>query len=132
MNASEFQWPSKLLLQKLEAAGPDLEPGVYIHEGSELMYQLRDGLMILLDISDLTPECDISKADTTPTEEELLRGTIERHCKIFLGNENAAPAPVRGAVCDIDGSGAKPIAIRPRSIIPKVAMKVYEPLKKTY
>ncbi|OWY93369.1 Aspartic protease, partial [Phytophthora megakarya] len=66
----------------------DLEPGVYIHEGSELMSQLRDDLMMLLDLSDLTPECDISKADvgvpgrTTPAEEAQLRDVLRRHSKI--------------------------------------------------
>ncbi|OWY91718.1 reverse transcriptase [Phytophthora megakarya] len=100
------------------------------------MSQLRDYLMMLPDLRDLTPECDISNADvgvpgrTTPTEEEQLRKILERHSKNFLGDGNAAPAPARGVVCERDVRGAKPIALRPRSIIPKVAMKVYELLKK--
>ncbi|OWZ04991.1 LOW QUALITY PROTEIN: hypothetical protein PHMEG_00023005 [Phytophthora megakarya] len=93
----------------------DLEPGVYIHEGSELMSQLRDDLMMLPDLSQRYAR---------------LRRILERHFKLFLGDGNAAPAPARGVVCDIDVRGAKPIVFRPRSIIPKVAMKVYELLKK--
>ncbi|OWY90944.1 reverse transcriptase, partial [Phytophthora megakarya] len=114
----------------------DLEPGVYIHEGSQLMSQLRDDLMMLPDLGDLTPECDISTADvgvpgrTTPAEEAHLRDVLRRYSKIFLSDGNAPPAPARGVVCDIDVRGAKPVALRPRSIIPKVAMKVYELLKK--
>ncbi|OWZ00426.1 Eukaryotic/viral aspartic protease, partial [Phytophthora megakarya] len=80
----------------------DLEPGVYIHEGSEQMSQLGDDLTMLPDLSDLTPECDISKADvgvpgrTTPAEEEQLRNVLIRNSNIFLGDGNAAP-PQHGA-----------------------------------
>jgi hypothetical protein len=38
----------------------DLEPAVYIHEGNELMSQLRDELALLPELKDLSPECDIA------------------------------------------------------------------------
>lgn len=38
----------------------DLEPGVNIHEGSELMSQLRDELTLLPDLIDLSPRCGIT------------------------------------------------------------------------
>ncbi|OWZ20435.1 reverse transcriptase [Phytophthora megakarya] len=98
----------------------DLEPGVYIHEGSEMLAQLRDQLLKLKELSELHPECDIDQADVG----------YELHRKIFLGDGKAAPAPVRGVVCDLDVGDAKPIALRPRLIGPHVAVKVHEPLKK--
>jgi hypothetical protein len=114
----------------------DLEPAVYIHEGSELMSQLRDELALLPELKDLSPECDIAKADvgvpgrTTPGEDRKLRSVLERHRMIFLGDGNAAPAPARGIVCDLDVGDAKPVTQRPRSIAPHVMLKVYELLKK--
>ncbi|GMG16131.1 unnamed protein product [Phytophthora fragariaefolia] len=36
-----------------------LEPAVYIHEGSELLAQLRDELAMLPELQELSPECDI-------------------------------------------------------------------------
>ncbi|KAE8878362.1 hypothetical protein PF003_g37493 [Phytophthora fragariae] len=80
----------------------DLEPAVYLQEGSELMAQLKDELALLPELLDLSPECDITKADvgepgsSTDTQNCKLRGILERHRKIFLGDGNAAPAPARG------------------------------------
>ncbi|KAE9264588.1 hypothetical protein PF001_g31219, partial [Phytophthora fragariae] len=79
----------------------DLEPPVYLHEGSETMAQLKDELALLPDLLDLSPECDITKADvgepgfSTDTQDRRLRGILERHRTIFLGDGNAAPAPAR-------------------------------------
>jgi len=114
----------------------DLEPAVYIHEGTELMAQLRDELAMLPELADLSPHCDITQADvgvpgrTTSDEEGKLRGILKRHRKIFLGYGNAAPAPARGVVCDLDVGDAKPVAQRPRSVAPHIMVKVYELLKK--
>ncbi|KAJ8535234.1 hypothetical protein ON010_g13505 [Phytophthora cinnamomi] len=41
-----------------------------------------------------------------------------------------APAPAHGVWCDLDVGDAKPVAQRPRSIAPHLAIKVYELLKK--
>ncbi|KAE8965393.1 hypothetical protein PR001_g28749 [Phytophthora rubi] len=114
----------------------DLEPAVYLHEGSELMAQLKDELALLPELLDLSPECDITKADvgepgsSTDTQDRRLRGILEHHRKIFLGDGNAAPAPARGVVCDLDVGDARPVAQRPRSIAPHIMIKVYELLKK--
>jgi len=113
----------------------DLESAVYIHEGSELMSQLRDELALLPELKDLSPECDIAKVDvgvpgrTTPGEDRKLRSVLERHRMIFLGDGNPAPAPARGIVCDLDEGDANPFAQRPRDIAPHVMLKVYELLK---
>ncbi|POM63202.1 reverse transcriptase [Phytophthora palmivora] len=96
----------------------DLEPGVYMREGTELLAQLRDQLVMLPEL-ELTPECDIDSADvgepgkTTPEKEKKLRDILKYHRKIFLG----------------DGD-AKPVAQRPRSVAPHLMLKVYELLKK--
>ncbi|KAE8989208.1 hypothetical protein PR001_g21831 [Phytophthora rubi] len=114
----------------------DLEPAIYLQEGSELLSQLRDELAMLPELKDLSPECDISKADvgdpdrTTAAEEKKLRYILTYHRKIFLGDGNAAPAPARGVVSDLDVGDAKPVAQRPRSIAPHIMLKVYELLKK--
>ncbi|OWZ01772.1 reverse transcriptase [Phytophthora megakarya] len=121
---------------RVSAEDLDLEPGVYIHEGSEMLVQLRDQLVMLPELSELYPECDIDQADvgvpgeTSPEDESRMRAILKRHRKIFLGDVNATPAPARGVVCDLDMGDAKPIALRPRSIGPHVAVKVYELLKK--
>ncbi|GMF49586.1 unnamed protein product [Phytophthora fragariaefolia] len=89
----------------------DLEPAGYIQEGSELMSQLRDEIAMLPELNDLSPECDIAKADvgepghTTPNE--------DRKC----------------VVCVLDVGDAKRISQRPRSIAPHLMQKVYELLK---
>ncbi|KAE9025714.1 hypothetical protein PF004_g5705 [Phytophthora fragariae] len=114
----------------------DLELTVYLHEGSELMAQLKDELALLPEWLDLSPECDITQADvgepnlSTDAQDRKLKGILEHHRKIFLGDGNAAPAPARGVVCDMDVGDARPVAQRPRSIAPNIMMKVYELLKK--
>jgi hypothetical protein len=114
----------------------DLEPVVYIHEGSDLLSQLRDQLAMLSELSELSPKCDIETADvgdpelSTPDEIQKLRSILKHHRSIFLGDGNAAPAPARGVIYDLDVGDAKPMAQRPRSIAPHVAIKVYELLKK--
>ncbi|GMG14522.1 unnamed protein product [Phytophthora fragariaefolia] len=70
----EYEWCMQMSAEEL-----GLEPAVYIHEGSELLAQLRDELAKLPELRELSPECDIDKADvgepgrTTPAEEEKLR-----------------------------------------------------------
>ncbi|GMF46705.1 unnamed protein product [Phytophthora fragariaefolia] len=114
----------------------DLKPAVYIQEGSELMSQLCDELAMIPELNDLSPECDITQADvgepgrTTPDEDRKLRTVQEYHRTIFLGDGNAAPAPARGVVCDLDVGDANPVALRPSSIAPHLMRKVYELLKK--
>ncbi|OWY92499.1 reverse transcriptase, partial [Phytophthora megakarya] len=113
---------------RVSAEDLDLEPGVYIHEGSEMLAQLRDQLVMLSELSELHPECDIDQVDVGVPGETSPKMNIG--CNLFLGDGNAATAPARGVVCDLDVEEAKPIALRPRSIGPHVAVKVYERLKK--
>ncbi|OWZ07739.1 Eukaryotic/viral aspartic protease [Phytophthora megakarya] len=92
----------------------DLEPGVYTHEGSEMLVQLRDQLSMLPELSELHPKCDIDQADvgvpgeTSPEDESRMRVLLKHHRKIFLGDGNAAPAPARGVPCDLDGEMSNP------------------------
>ncbi|KAJ8569357.1 hypothetical protein ON010_g5903 [Phytophthora cinnamomi] len=114
----------------------DLEPHVYIREGSELMARLRDQLTMLPGIQDLSLECKIEEADvgepdaTTPEMEAQLKKILKYHRWIFLGDGNAAPAPARGGVCDLDVGNVRPVAQRARQIAPHLLVKVYELLKK--
>jgi hypothetical protein len=123
-------------VMKVNAEELQLEPAVYIHEGSDLLAQLRDQLTMLPELQDLSPKCDIDAADvgvpgeSTPDGEKKLRAILKYHRTIFLGDGNAAPAPARGVICDLDVGDAKPVAQRPRSIAPHLAVKVYELLNK--
>ncbi|GMF15254.1 unnamed protein product [Phytophthora fragariaefolia] len=67
---------------------------------------------------------------STPEMEMKLREILEYHRKIFLGDENAAPAPARGVVCDLDVGNVWPVAQRARQIATHLLVKVYELLKK--
>ncbi|GMF46112.1 unnamed protein product [Phytophthora fragariaefolia] len=121
---------------QMSAVELNLEPAVYIHEGSELPAQLRDELAMLPELRELSPKCDIDKADvgepgrTTPAQEEKLWTRLRYHHRIFLWDGNAAPAPARGVWCDLDVGDAKLVAQRPRCIAPHLAIKVYELLNK--
>ncbi|POM68698.1 Hypothetical protein PHPALM_15113 [Phytophthora palmivora] len=48
----------------------DLEPGFYMREGTELLAQLRDQLVMLPELEELTPECDIDSADCWRTRKD--------------------------------------------------------------
>ncbi|KAE9274322.1 hypothetical protein PR003_g29645, partial [Phytophthora rubi] len=77
---------------KMNAEDLDSEPTIYIHEGSELLSQLRDQLVLLPELKDLSPSCDIETADvgepgiTTPDEEHKMRNILKYHRSIFLGD----------------------------------------------
>ncbi|OWY96464.1 hypothetical protein PHMEG_00033260, partial [Phytophthora megakarya] len=121
---------------RVSAEELDLEPAVYIREGSELMSQLKDQLVMLPDLDDISPECDVEAADvgepgeSTEAQEKQLKSILRRHKKIFLGDGNAAPPPARGVICGLDVGDARPVAQRPRSVGPHLAIKVYKLLKK--
>ncbi|OWZ13587.1 reverse transcriptase [Phytophthora megakarya] len=114
----------------------DLEPAVYLREGTELLAQLSDHLTMFPELEELIPECDIDKADvgepgvTTPEMEDKMRKILNYHRRIFLSDGNAAPAPARGVVCELGVGDATPIALRARQIASRYLVKVYELLKK--
>ncbi|OWZ15651.1 Eukaryotic/viral aspartic protease [Phytophthora megakarya] len=103
---------------------------MYIHEGSEMMSQLRDQLAMLPELEDLTPQCDISTADvgvsgkSSPEKERKLRSILEYHSKISLGDGKISPVSARGVICDLDVGVAQPITLRPRSVGPHILPKV--------
>ncbi|OWY97496.1 reverse transcriptase [Phytophthora megakarya] len=100
------------------------------------MSQLNDQLVMLPDLEDLSPECDIEAADvgepgeSTEVQEKQLKAVLKRRQKIFFSDGNAAPPPAMGVICDLDVGSAKPVAQRPRSVGPHLAIKVYKLLKK--
>ncbi|OWZ01871.1 hypothetical protein PHMEG_00026671 [Phytophthora megakarya] len=109
----------------------DLEPAVYLREGTELLAQLSDHLTMFLELEELSPECDIGKADVgVPGMEDKMRKILNYHRRIFLGAGNAAPAPARGVVCALNIGDAMPIALRARQIASRYLVIVYELLKK--
>ncbi|OWY98687.1 hypothetical protein PHMEG_00030486 [Phytophthora megakarya] len=108
---AEYVWVMRVSAEEL-----GLELAVYLREGNDLMAQLQDHLIMLPEIEEVTPECNLDEANvrvpevTTPEMEDKMRWILKRHRSIFLGHGNAAPAPARGVVCDIDLGEAKPIA----------------------
>ncbi|OWY94803.1 hypothetical protein PHMEG_00035362 [Phytophthora megakarya] len=114
-------------VMRVSAEELDLEPA-----GGK---RFDDQLIMLPEIEELTPECNIDEANvgvpgvTTPEMEAKMRGILKRHRSIFLGDGNAAPAPARGVVCDIDVGEAKPVALRARQIAAPFLVKVFELLK---
>ncbi|OWY99087.1 reverse transcriptase [Phytophthora megakarya] len=96
---------------RVSAEELDLEPAVYIREG-------RSQVM-LPDLDDFSPECDIEAADVGESGESTQRS-----------DGNAAPHPARGVICDLGVSDAKPVAQRPRSVGPHLAIKVLNWQKK--
>ncbi|OWY92883.1 reverse transcriptase, partial [Phytophthora megakarya] len=115
-------------VMRISAEELDLEPAVYVHEGSETLSQLREQLALLPDIEELSPKCDIDSADvgesgtSTPEDDRRLRGILKYHRAIFLGDGNAVPAPARGVTCDLDVGEANPVAQRPRSVAPHLSI----------
>ncbi|OWZ13115.1 Eukaryotic/viral aspartic protease [Phytophthora megakarya] len=113
----------------------DLELAVYLREETELLAQLSGYLTMFPELEELSLECDIDKADvgipgvTTPEMEEKMRKILNYHRRIFLGDGNAAPAPARGVVCDLDVGDAMPIALHARQIASRYLVKVYELLE---
>ncbi|OWZ15387.1 reverse transcriptase [Phytophthora megakarya] len=95
----------------------DMEPAVYLREGTELLAQLSDHLTMFPELEELSPECDIAKADVgvpgvpAPEMEDKIRKILNYHRRIFLGD-------------------AMPIALRARQIASRYLVKVYELLKK--
>ncbi|OWZ06255.1 hypothetical protein PHMEG_00021515 [Phytophthora megakarya] len=123
-------------VMRISAEELDLEPAVYIHEGSETLSQLRELLALLPDIEELSPKCDIDSVDvgesgtSTPEDALRLRVILKYHRAIFLGNGNMVPAPARRVTCDMDVVEANPVAQRLRSVAPHLSFKVYELLEK--
>ncbi|KAE8965758.1 hypothetical protein PR001_g28626, partial [Phytophthora rubi] len=114
----------------------DEEATMYLHEGSELLSDLRNQLAALPELRDLSPKADLSTADvgvpgvTTPEMDAQIHTILERHHASFLGDGNAVPTPARGVVCDLDVGDAQPVAQRSRPIRPEHLQKVYDLLKK--
>ncbi|OWY92824.1 Aspartic protease, partial [Phytophthora megakarya] len=82
-------------VMRISAEELDLEPAVYIHEGSETLSQLREQLALLLEIEELSPKCHIDLADvgepgtSTPEDERKLQMILKHHRAIFVGDGNA-------------------------------------------
>ncbi|POM70583.1 Reverse transcriptase [Phytophthora palmivora] len=89
---------------RVNAEELEQEPTFYIHDRSDMMSQLKDQLAMLPELQDLSPRCDISKADvgepgvTTEVQARQLKEILKRQRSIFLGDGNAAPAPARVAI----------------------------------
>uniref|UniRef100_A0AAV1UBC5 Reverse transcriptase n=1 Tax=Peronospora matthiolae TaxID=2874970 RepID=A0AAV1UBC5_9STRA len=66
---------------------------------------------------------------TLTDDQEKLRQMIWKNRQLLIGKGNALPPAARGAVCDIDVGGAKPIAQRVRPVAPKYREKLADLIK---
>ena len=62
-------------------------------------------------------------------DQEKLRQLIWKSRHLLIGKGNALPPAARGAVCDIDVGGARPIAQRVRPVAPKFREKLADLIK---
>ncbi|KAE8967075.1 hypothetical protein PR001_g28207, partial [Phytophthora rubi] len=74
---------------------------VYFHERAELHNDLRDRLLPLPELNDLSPKANVTTADigkpgvTIPEMEVQVRTVLERHHSSFQGERNVVPGPAR-------------------------------------
>ncbi|KAF4040031.1 hypothetical protein GN244_ATG07842 [Phytophthora infestans] len=84
------------------------ERAMYVHEGSEVLAQLRDHLPMLLELQNMSPEGKIEEAivggleATTQEMDKRNRVTLSYHRTTFLGYDNAAPGLTQEVVYDLD------------------------------
>ncbi|OWZ06662.1 reverse transcriptase [Phytophthora megakarya] len=151
MNTARDSEESETRPEPVEQAHPDLSPDVETQDPEGMadvesnVQATESSVDVQSQVSRSTPvqrleaeyaRCNIDEANvgvpgvTTPEMEAKMRGILKRHRSIFLGDGNAAPAPARGVVCDIDVGEAKSVALRARKIAAPVLVKVFELLKK--
>ena len=107
------------------------ESTTYYHESGELFAEEVDHHMAVLpEIVSSTAEVtidDIQVGDPgvlLTEDQEGLRQLIWKNRHLLISQGNALPPAARGAVCDIDVGGAKPIAQRVRPVAPKFREKL--------
>ncbi|POM62539.1 LOW QUALITY PROTEIN: reverse transcriptase [Phytophthora palmivora] len=110
---------------------PELEPDVHHHEGNDLYAEDVDQEMATLpEINPTTDEVKIEDVQVgdpeiqTTADIERLRPKIWKYRHLLIGKGNALPPATRGVVCDIDMSGAKPIAQRVRKFASRFREKL--------
>uniref|UniRef100_A0AAV1TBU0 Uncharacterized protein n=1 Tax=Peronospora matthiolae TaxID=2874970 RepID=A0AAV1TBU0_9STRA len=108
----------------------------YRHDSGDLLAEDVDQHMALLpDIIAPTKEVaidDIQVGDPgvpLTEDQEKLRQLIWKNRHLLIGKGNALPPAARGAVCDIDFGGAKPIAQRVRPVAFKYREKLADLIK---
>ena len=109
---------------------------IFNHESGELYAEDVDQHMAVLpEVVSSTAEItidDIQVGDPgipLTQDQEKLRQLIWKSRHLLIGKGNALPPAARGAVCDIDVGGARPIAQRVRPVAPKFREKLADLIK---
>ena len=109
---------------------------IFYHESGELYAEDVDQHMAVLpEVVSSTAEItidDIQVGDPgipLTQDQEKLRQLIWKSRHLLIGKGNALPPAARGAVCDIDVGGARPIAQRVRPVAPKFREKLADLIK---
>ncbi|KAH9110487.1 hypothetical protein AeMF1_014721 [Aphanomyces euteiches] len=111
------------------------DPELQIREGIDMSPEEMENQLAL--IPEITPcsepvkieDLDYGEADQSGEEKEKMRKVLAKYQKYFIQSGNGLPPAARGAVCDINVKGAKPIAQRARRVRPEHLKQLFELLK---
>ncbi|KAF0743339.1 hypothetical protein Ae201684P_007794 [Aphanomyces euteiches] len=111
------------------------DPELQILEGIDMSPEEMENQLAL--IPEITPcsepvkieDLDYGEADQSGEEKEKMRKVLAKYQKYFIQSGNGLPPAARGAVCDINVKGAKPIAQRARRVRPEHLKQLFELLK---
>lgn len=114
-----------------------MDETVFVHEGSDLYAEdIAEELAVIpepevsLDEPVKRDDVQVGDADVN-TKDEIakMKDIIWEKRHLLIGKGNALPPPAKGAVCDIDVQGAKPVAQRVRKLPPEILEKLFQLLK---
>ncbi|KAG3199393.1 hypothetical protein PC128_g5298 [Phytophthora cactorum] len=120
---------------RAERLGATEDEQICYHEGSDVYAEdVAEDMAVVPDVPLTTEEVKIEDIQLDPTSNTLeevnrLRDGIWRFKHLLIGKGNALPPAVRGVLCDIDASGAKPIAQKIRKVAPQFREKLSDLIK---
>lgn len=112
----------------------DMDETVYLHEGSELHAEDLASQMALTPEAEADGDGSVTRSEiqvgdpavNTPEEIERMRDIVWAKRHLCMGKRNALPPPAKGAICDIDTGGARPVAQRVRKLPPQISEKLFQ------
>ncbi|KAF0744292.1 hypothetical protein Ae201684_000780 [Aphanomyces euteiches] len=111
------------------------DPELQIREGIDMSpEEMENQLALIPEITQCSEpvrieDLDYGEADQSDEEREKMRVVLAKYQQYFIQSGNGLPPAARGAVCDIDVKGAKPIAQRARRVRPEHLKQLFELLK---
>ncbi|KAG3146828.1 hypothetical protein PI124_g15101 [Phytophthora idaei] len=118
-----------------EGLGATEDEQICYHEGGDLYAEdVGEGMAVVLGVLLTSEEVKIEDiqldpTSNTPEEVDRLRNGIWRFKHLLIGKGNALAPAARGVICDIDMSGARPIAQKVRNVAPQFREKLSDLIK---